>query len=675
MGSFDAWVNNGGGSHVDVPVYTQATLPSPTVGLIVKLSDFNRGLWYANGTTWLPVGNEIIFNPIDFGADATGVLDSSTAINLAITSMSGVTFDSVGYTLGFSPGIYRLSAPIDVVRRLRMTTYGPAATNSDAPAAYLKPDVGITAIIVHFPNDGSADGGSGAGSVIENLTISGTQAATWTASTVIALNSYVKPTAYSQYVFKATARSGDFKTGAVQPTWPALAFVADGASVGTTTTDNHVTWTTAHQTAIWLRASAHINNVSVFAISGDGVEVVASTSLVPSTNANGSSISQLYLEQTNGNGLYIAGADANACDFSGVSANSFKGWGVWDSSFLGNHHTAHQVASAVAVGAYKSDNTNARNVFDGCYAESGTGAASIKSPAIFIGGLPDGFTSDTDALLLYNNSLQSFTTLNNDGVSYVRSSLGGPDGSNTAYTAFGAQAENSSAAVINGTQLRLKFAQAGYGAGFWGMDLVNNLDYAFAIATNQQAVYPNATLLAVQGIGLGNPGENVNSLVRMYTGAAAPTTGAHVVNEMVFNNAPSADSPLVWRCVTAGTPGTWEACYAGAEHRLASALIDLSLSTKQNLFTVPAGRSCIVTYVNSRGPSATITTAAGGIGYNAGGTDVAVLSMPTTTATYQITGFTALVGTIGAAAAVLGFKTTATQAATTMTLDVFGYLF
>ncbi len=93
------------------------------------------------------------------------------------------------------------------------------------------------------------------------------------------------------------------------------------------------------------------------------------------------------------------------------------------------------------------------------------------------------------------------------------------------------------------------------------------------------------------------------------------------------------------------------------------------------MFTVPAGRSCIVTYVNSRGPSATITTAAGGIGYNAGGTDVAVLSMPTTTATYQITGFTALVGTIGAAAAVLGFKTTATQAATTMTLDVFGYLF
>lgn len=40
--------------------------------------------------------------------------------------------------------------------------------------------------------------------------------------------------------------------------------------------------------------------------------------------------------------------------------------------------------------------------------------------------------------------------------------------------------------------------------------------------------------------------------------AAAPTTGAHTVNEIVFNSAPVAGGFLGWVCTTAGTPGTWK---------------------------------------------------------------------------------------------------------------------
>lgn len=40
--------------------------------------------------------------------------------------------------------------------------------------------------------------------------------------------------------------------------------------------------------------------------------------------------------------------------------------------------------------------------------------------------------------------------------------------------------------------------------------------------------------------------------------AAAPTTGAHVVGEVVYNSVPAASGTMGWVCTTAGTPGTWK---------------------------------------------------------------------------------------------------------------------
>ena len=42
-------------------------------------------------------------------------------------------------------------------------------------------------------------------------------------------------------------------------------------------------------------------------------------------------------------------------------------------------------------------------------------------------------------------------------------------------------------------------------------------------------------------------------------GSAAPTTGTWQAGDFVWNSAPSTNEPLLWRCNTAGTPGTWEA--------------------------------------------------------------------------------------------------------------------
>lgn len=115
----------------------------------------------------------------------------------------------------------------------------------------------------------------------------------------------------------------------------------------------------------------------------------------------------------------------------------------------------------------------------------------------------------------------------------------------------------------------------------------------------------------------------------------------------------------------------------GVESLLSSTVVDLSLSTKQNLYTVPSGQNLIVTKVIARSPSSTITTATGGVGFNAGATDVLTsVPFPVASTTYSVSlAATGTVPAIGAAAAVLGFKTTATQAATTMTVEIFGYFY
>lgn len=59
---------------------------------------------------------------------------------------------------------------------------------------------------------------------------------TWVADTVTALGTYIKPTTPNTYYYKATARSGDYKTHATtEPTWP--------TTIGGTVVDDAVTWT------------------------------------------------------------------------------------------------------------------------------------------------------------------------------------------------------------------------------------------------------------------------------------------------------------------------------------------------------------------------------------------------------------------------------------------------
>jgi hypothetical protein len=47
------------------------------------------------------------------------------------------------------------------------------------------------------------------------------------------------------------------------------------------------------------------------------------------------------------------------------------------------------------------------------------------------------------------------------------------------------------------------------------------------------------------------------SQVVRVSAAAVPTTGTHVVGEIVWNSAPASGGFIGWVCTVAGKPGTW----------------------------------------------------------------------------------------------------------------------
>jgi hypothetical protein len=115
--------------------------------------------------------------------------------------------------------------------------------------------------------------------------------------------------------------------------------------------------------------------------------------------------------------------------------------------------------------------------------------------------------------------------------------------------------------------------------------------------------------------------------------------------------------------------------------RLASVSgIDVGAAASTHLYTVPLGRTCIITKVYIRGASGTFDQATDpvmNIGWDGTASNVvASATLTTPTAATQVIPLTVLATqTVGAAGAILHFNvTTAATAATTCTVEVFGYL-
>jgi hypothetical protein len=124
--------------------------------------------------------------------------------------------------------------------------------------------------------------------------------------------------------------------------------------------------------------------------------------------------------------------------------------------------------------------------------------------------------------------------------------------------------------------------------------------------------------------------------------------------------------------------GSGSSSLVGLEGLIASlSAANLNTTNKQTIYTVPTGKTLIVTKIITRNVSTSLTTVIFGFGFNANANDVIAAALHTTlTGSTLMTIDVPIAGAIvGAAANVLGVKCSLAQGgAATATIDVFGYL-
>ena len=92
------------------------------------------------------------------------------------------------------------------------------------------------------------------------------------------------------------------------------------------------------------------------------------------------------------------------------------------------------------------------------------------------------------------------------------------------------------------------------------------------------AAYPNAVYIPSLMIA-GNSASSTNAR-RLTIDTAAPSTGAHAQGEFNIRRTGTTTDPFASRCVTAGTPGTWQALYALSQLQAAGSGLTVSATDK-----------------------------------------------------------------------------------------------
>lgn len=304
---------------------------------------------------------------------------------------------------------------------------------------------------------------------------------------------------------------------------------------------------------IWLRARAAIIRCTFQAFGGNGIHILATAGGggFIEGNANSFYIENSYSVANGGHGLFVDGADVNAGTISMLDCSINLGWGVYDSSFLGNTYVGCHVTDNV-TGSYKSDSANARNLFLGCYSEGGWPASDILAPAMVIGGLHGaGFTVGTTALIMDVDA----------GGGFIKNGLQMP----TASVGYGQAATSGTGITFRDTG-GVSFWTFEKAVGRWGWRWANLGTPGFLNFFDQTATtgngYPRslAGVNGALGIGTHYLGSTAQMLLRdLSSGPPTSTSVVSLQGDFIWNTAGTSGQPIGWYCTVAGSPGTWRA--------------------------------------------------------------------------------------------------------------------
>lgn len=308
---------------------------------------------------------------------------------------------------------------------------------------------------------------------------------------------------------------------------------------------------TAH--GIHLRARALIRNCYVRDFKGNGINIVASA---PAGNCNLWRIEGGACEVNGGDGLFIDGADTNAGYSIGFDASFNGGWGINDSSFLGNLHLAPHT-DGNTLGPYKSDDPNANSIFISAYAEGGQPLGSIAGPAMAIGGnvgsLGPRFMTTSGGFWIPGTQYLRMDSQDAASGSFF---LKGSDSTVDCLAAV----DNVPGGAVNMTAPFRMRARAG---GYWweqaSAELLAFYDSSTATVANGYAREISTTFGQIMGIPRGYLDKGARARV---TVSAAPTTGTRTKGDIYWNESPDSGggtSPFIgWACTSNGAPGTIE---------------------------------------------------------------------------------------------------------------------
>lgn len=300
---------------------------------------------------------------------------------------------------------------------------------------------------------------------------------------------------------------------------------------------------------IWMRCRVSVSRVQINGFGGNGIQVAADVNQGSiHGNANCFEIDVARISNCKGHGLYIDGGDANAGNVKALDVTENGGWGIYDSSFLGNTFVGCHAAGN-GLGPYKTDDPNARSLFLGCYSESGQNRSEIQFPSMVIGGLHGAGIKGSGVLALDGgfDKLKSYNGTGNPQIGI---------GTGAAISGDKMSVLSLSDPVHDYWPIVLK-----WGAGRWRW-LWANLDAGeilsfFTHSATKENGYQRDLSSSCGGIGLpkGYYGKGMK-----YRGEASsiPIDGEWLRGDVLWNESPVAGGNAGWICVECGTPGTWK---------------------------------------------------------------------------------------------------------------------
>lgn len=322
-----------------------------------------------------------------------------------------------------------------------------------------------------------------------------------------------------------------------------LQYGADGSIIEGVLLKGSGTSSVAH--GIEMECRIKLRDVTVERFGGNGISIVAD--VASNRNANLWEIDTASVIACGQHGLSVQGGDANSGVAKSVNVVGNGGWGIYDSSFLGNTYIGCHADSNV-LGAYKSDNANARNVFLGCYSEGGQPASVIDHPSMVIGGM-HGAGITGSGYFAVDGGFDRLISKNGTGNPEIAIGTGfGIGGDSDGVLALTDPVETSLPTVMKWIVGRWRLMWAHIDSG----EMLSLYTRSATVANG----YPRD--LAVGGIGFRNGYYAGSGMKYRGVGSAAPSSGAWLRGDIVYNDSPSAGGLIGWVCVASGSPGTWK---------------------------------------------------------------------------------------------------------------------